>query len=107
MERGQWSKVKERYRQMMLRVQTYSGYKADERPVRITLGERTLEVTCILDRWYAPGSSYFKIVASDENTYILQHRGQKPHEPNERNDAEWLLVSYREGHEPGRGDRGG
>ena len=92
---------------MILRVQTYSGYKADERPVRITLGERTLDVTRILDRWYAPGSSYFKIVASDKNTYILQHREQEPQEPNEPNDAEWLLVSYREGHEPGRGDRGG
>ncbi len=89
---------------MILRVQTYSGYKADERPVRITLGERTLDVTRILDRWYAPGSSYFKIVASDENTYILQHREQEPNEPN---DAEWLLVSYRKGHEPGQEDRGG
>ena len=78
----------------MLRGQTYSGCKADERPVRITLGERTLEVTRILDRWYAPGSSYFKIVASDENTYILQRREQEP------NEAEWLLVSYRQGHEP-------
>ena len=97
----------------MLRVQTYSGYKADERPVRITLGERTLDVTCIVDRWYAPGSSYFKIVASDENTYILQRREQEPPEPseppapNEPNDAEWLLVSYRQGHEPCQGDRGG
>ncbi len=92
---------------MILRVQTYSGYKADERPVRITLGERTLDVTRILDRWYAPGSSYFKIVASDENTYILQHREQEPQEPSEPNDAKWLLVSYRKGHEPGQGNRGG
>ena len=97
----------------MLRVQTYSGYKADERPVRITLGERTLDVTRILDRWYAPGSSYFKIVASDENTYILQRRERgpgepsEPPEPSEPNDAEWLLVSYREGHEPRQGDWGG
>ena len=90
----------------MLRVQTYSGYKADERPVRITLGERTLDVTRIVDRWYAPGSSYFKIVASDENTYILQRREREPHEPSEPNDAEWLLVSYRQGHEPCQGDRG-
>ncbi len=88
----------------MLRVQTYSGYKADERPVRITLGERTLDVTRILDRWYAPGSSYFKIVASDENTYILQRREREPGEPSEPNDAEWLLVSYRRGHEHGEGD---
>ena len=73
---------------MTLRVETYSGYKADERPVRITLGERTLDVTRILDRWYAPGSSYFKIVASDENTYILQRREQEPNEPNAPNEAE-------------------
>lgn len=92
---------------MTLRVQTYSGYKADERPVRITLGERTLDVTRILDRWYAPGSSYFKIVASDENMYILQRREQKPPELSEPNDAEWSLVSYREGHDPGQEDRGG
>ena len=96
----------------MLRVQTYSGYKADERPVRITLGERTLDVTRILDRWYAPGSSYFKIVASDENTYILQRREQEPtdsrqEQQEQEEEAEWLLVSYRKGHEPGQGDRDG
>ena len=95
---------------MIFQVQTYSGYKADERPVRITLGERTLEVRRILDRWYGPNSSYFKIVASDENTYILQHRdqapreSQDPREPNEPADAEWLLVSYRQGHENGPGE---
>ena len=90
----------------MLRVQTYSGYKADERPVRIALGERTLEVTRILDRWYGPGSSYFKLVASDENTYILQHREQETTDSTREEEAEWLLVSYREGHELGQGDCG-
>ena len=93
----------------MLRVQTYSGYKADERPVRITLGERTLDVTRILDRWYAPGSCYFKIVASDDNTYILQRREQQPtdstqEQQEQEEEAEWLLVSYRRGHEHGQGD---
>ena len=46
---------------MDLRVETYSGYKADERPVRFEWKGRKLEVTQVLDRWYGPDYSYFRM----------------------------------------------
>lgn len=55
-----------------IRVETYSGYKADEYPVRFWIGEDCLEVLEIEDRWYNPGSTYFKVFADDAKHYILK-----------------------------------
>lgn len=62
---------------MEVRVECYSGYKADERPVRFHLGDKSLEVAEILDRWYGEGHDYFKIRADDGNTYLLRHLRQE------------------------------
>ena len=56
-----------------VQVECYSGYKADERPIRFRLGDRTLEVRSIEDQWHSPSHTYFRIIASDRNTYILAH----------------------------------
>ncbi|MEA3358549.1 MAG: hypothetical protein U9R17_03970 [Thermodesulfobacteriota bacterium] len=50
----------------------YSGYKTDERPIKFTLRERTLLVEEIIDRWYDPTSSYFKVLANDKNVYLIR-----------------------------------
>jgi hypothetical protein len=67
-------------------VQCYSGYRADERPVRFKLGERTFEVEEVEDRWYSPGADYFRLRADDGNIYIL--RRDQPLD-------EWSLEAYR------------
>lgn len=54
-------------------VSTYHGYKADERPVEFQLGEVSLVVQIVLDRWYEPDGTYFKVKADDGNLYILKH----------------------------------
>ncbi len=36
-------------------VECYAGYRADERPVRLKLGEQTLNIEEVEDRWYSPG----------------------------------------------------
>jgi hypothetical protein len=59
-----------------LQVETYSGYKADERPLRFVWKERRFEVIEIADRWYGPDHEYFKVRADDGNTYILRHQTQ-------------------------------
>jgi hypothetical protein len=69
-----------------LRVECYSGYRADERPVRFTLGTRTFEVTEVEDRWYSPEASYFRVRADDGNFYVLRH--------DETQDA-WTLDAFR------------
>jgi hypothetical protein len=71
---------------MRVKVETYSGYKADERPVRFQLGERWLAVEEILDRWYSPALAWFRVRADDGGLYILRHSSA---------DDVWTLEAYR------------
>ena len=71
---------------MRLEVQCYAGHKADQRPIRFQLGERAYAVEEVLDQWYGPDDTYFKVRADDGNLHILRH--------GERAD-EWSLESYR------------
>jgi hypothetical protein len=54
-------------------VQTYAGYKGDERPVSFSLGGRTLRVMAVVDRWYDPDCNWFKVLADDGVSYRLRH----------------------------------
>ena len=56
-----------------LKVECYAGYRADERPLRFTLGEKVLEVKEIEDRWYSPDALYFRVRTDDGNHYILRY----------------------------------
>lgn len=72
-----------------LQVECYAGFRADERPVRFTLGPpkgRTLEVKEVLDQWYGVGYRCFKVRAGDNNIYILRH--------TEAEDV-WTLDAFR------------
>ena len=69
-----------------LRVQCYSGYRADERPVRFTLGGRELQVNDIDGEWYTPEAKYFQVIAQDGNFYVLRH--------DEVQDC-WTLDAFR------------
>jgi hypothetical protein len=71
---------------IFITVSCYAGYRADERPESFTLGERTLGVEEVLGRWDGPDYRYFKVRASDGNTYILRH--------DEIHDA-WELEFFR------------
>ncbi len=72
--------------EQIVRVETYSGFKADERPLRLHLSERTLEVAAIEDRWYSPGETYFRVLTNDGDRYVLRHM-----EAQDR----WTLTAYR------------
>jgi hypothetical protein len=71
---------------VLVRVEAYSGFKADERPLRFQLGERWLQVEEVLDRWYDPHAIYFRVRASDGALYVLRHSA-----PGDR----WTLEAYR------------
>ena len=73
---------------MQLRVQCYSGRKEEERPVRFQLGERDYMIEEIVDQWYGPDDTFFKLRADDGNLYILCRRTS----PGE---AEWSLEAFR------------
>jgi len=71
---------------LSVRVECYSGVKADERPVRLRFGERVLDVIEIEDRWYSPGETYFRVLASDGDRYVLRHVEAQDY---------WTLAAYR------------
>jgi hypothetical protein len=75
---------------LCLKVECYSGYKAEERPLRFAFKggtpSRAYEVKEVLDQWYGVGYCCFKVLADDGDIYILRHQAEE--------DA-WLLESYR------------
>jgi len=73
---------------MRLRVECYAGYRAEQEPIAFTLGERRLEVRAVLDRWVGPDYRYFRVAASDGNTYVLHHDEAR---------GEWELGAFRKG----------
>jgi hypothetical protein len=72
---------------MQVRVQSYAGYRAEERPRSFTLDGHTYEVEEILDRWFGPDHSFFKIRAGDGNTYLLRYSPA---------DDAWTLEVYKQ-----------
>jgi hypothetical protein len=55
-----------------IRVETYSGYKADEYPQRMCVAGVWIDIIDVEDRWYGPGYSYFRVYAGDAQRYILK-----------------------------------
>ena len=74
---------------MKLEVDCYSGRKADERPVRFRLHGHQYLVEAVLDQWYGPQSTFYKLRADDGNLYILRQQTSTP-------DGTWDLVSFRQ-----------
>jgi len=72
--------------EQIVRVACYSGYKADERPVRIFFEAQTLEIAEVEDRWYSPGATYFRVRVQNGERYVLR-----------RDDAQdvWSLAAFR------------
>jgi hypothetical protein len=80
-------------KQMNLRVQCYAGRKGDERPVRFQLGDHEYVVEEIVDQWYGPDGTFYKVRADDGHLYILRHDAAAD---------EWRLESFRRSR-PSRG----
>jgi hypothetical protein len=67
-------------------VECHSGYKANERPLSFTLGNRKFAVKELLDQWYGIDYTYFKVRADDDNIYILKYEEHKD---------EWSLEFFK------------
>ena len=76
---------------MKIRVECYSGRKADEHPIKFWLGDVVLFVESV-EEWYSREAVYFRVLADDGNVYVLGH--------NETNDG-WTLESFRSHDSPG------
>ena len=53
-------------------VQSYAGYKGEQRPQRFLLAERWLEIEEILKEWREPAAEFFRVRASDGRVYVLR-----------------------------------
>ena len=67
-----------------IHVECYAGFRGDETPIRLRLGDRCVEVDEVLDRWLAPDHRYFK-VRTGEGIYILR---------NDSASGAWELTSF-------------
>ena len=58
-----------------IEVTSYSGYKANERPLYFVLEQQQLEVKQVKDRWYGQDHDYYRVLADDGRVYLLKwHR---------------------------------
>ncbi len=69
-----------------IKVECYAGYKADQRPLRFTLGKNQLIVEETEDQWYSPDATYFRVRANDGNYYVLRH---------DETEDRWSLEAFR------------
>ena len=70
----------------IVHVECYAGYKDDERPAKLQIGDEMVEVTEVEDRWYSPGATYFRVRLKNGERYIVR-----------REDAQdvWTLEAFR------------
>jgi len=66
---------------LIIKVECYAGYKADERPISFILDGHKLMVEQITDRWLGPEFEFFKVLADNGKAYLLKCD----------RDGEWLL----------------
>ena len=65
-------------------VDSYSGYKANERPLRFALDDETYHIASVEDRWQEPNAENFKVRTVDGKLYLLRY---------DEHEDEWTLQS--------------
>ena len=73
-------------------VDAYSGYKADEHPIRLWLDAQldgaeltgVHEIEAVEDRWYDPNAEFFKVRTTEGKRYILRY---------DEHEERWTLQS--------------
>jgi hypothetical protein len=70
----------------IVHVECYAGYKGDERPIKLQIGDEMVEVAELEDRWYSPGATYFRVRLANGERYVVR-----------RQDAQdvWTLEAFR------------
>jgi hypothetical protein len=75
-----------RLAEKIVHVECYAGYKGDERPLKLQIGNDMVDVTEVEDRWYSPGATYFRVLLANGERYVVR-----------RDDAQdvWTLEAFR------------
>jgi hypothetical protein len=56
---------------MEIEVECYAGYRGEETPRRFSIGERSVQVARIIDRWVTPDYRNFRVEGDDGRVYVL------------------------------------
>jgi len=54
-------------------LECYAGHRGEQTPRTLILGDRRIAVAEIVDAWLAPDYRYFKLRATDGDTYLVRH----------------------------------
>src|SRR5438093_2885229 len=73
-----------------IHIDSYSGFKANERPQQFVLDEDVYEIAAVLDQWYEPSAMYFKVQSTAGKLYLLRY---------DEHQDEWTLQSGFDGDE--------
>ena len=68
-----------------IRVECYAGHRGEQEPRRLLLDGRAIDVAEIVDRCLAPDHRYFKLRATDGDTWIVRH---------DTTSGQWELTMY-------------
>ncbi len=71
-------------------VDSYSGYKANERPRQFSLDEDIFEIEAIEEQWRSPDAAFFKVRTTNGKHYVLRH---------DETEDQWALQSDFDGAE--------
>jgi hypothetical protein len=72
---------------LLVRVECYSGRKLNERPLRFYLQDRCYAVEEVVDQWYGPEDTWFRVRASDGHLYVLRYTERDP-------EPVWTLEAF-------------
>lgn len=70
---------------MEIRVECYAGYRGEEEPRVLHLGERRVDIMAVIDRWLDPDHRYFRVRAYDGAIYLVRH---------DEHSGRWELKSF-------------
>jgi len=70
---------------MKVKMEFDSSAKGAGNPAGFVLGDRSIKVVAVMDRWYSPHGSYYRVCGDDENIYILK---------GPTGEELWELVSF-------------
>lgn len=68
-----------------IHVECYAGYRGEQEPRTVHLGQHAVAVEKILDRWLSPDHRYFKFRGDDGAQYIIRH---------DEREQRWELTLY-------------
>jgi hypothetical protein len=55
---------------LTIRVECYPG---EETPRRFIMGDKSIEIEAVIDRWLAPEHRYYKVRGGENDIYILRY----------------------------------